>query len=422
MQTKLDCTERFFFRTIPAMKKMARNRKFPEASKKTKAPTLRDVARLAQVNISTVSRFLNGKASLSEHTANLIRSAIAQTGYQAVPEHRRKGNRLGSQTSKLPSTVCLVLVGKFDLRWIADYSVVYAYLISGVRQAAHAAGVDLVLRHAATKEELQAVLCGIGFDGCLLLGDDPSVADLPERIHLKPMVKLFGDTFSTRWDTLSYSNIETGRIAARYLTQKNCSAVGCLSGPDTHGIFGIRSISFEMEARAAGVEVISLPRLKFGDLSEVCLEQAHDAVGAFVKAIKQANQQVDGLFVTQDHLLPLLWPALQKAGLEPCRDIALIGCNNELPHLRSLYPRPASIDIRAEEIGRIAIQQLLWRVAHPGEPCRTVLLPPVLLASPSDFELSPEAQIRLNQNRGMSGARTIDPAEQGINSAAPDLR
>jgi DNA-binding LacI/PurR family transcriptional regulator len=46
--------------------------------------------------------------------------------------------------------------------------------------------------------------------------------------------------------------------------------------------------------------------------------------------------------------------------------------------LDCLHPRPASVDIHAEAIGRRAVDQLYWRLDHPREPRQIVQLEPEL--------------------------------------------
>ena len=46
--------------------------------------------------------------------------------------------------------------------------------------------------------------------------------------------------------------------------------------------------------------------------------------------------------------------------------VHLISCNNEMPYLDRLRPAPATLDIRAESIGRRGVEQLIWRLEHLG--------------------------------------------------------
>lgn len=59
-----------------------------------RAPTLRDVAGVAGVSYQTVSRFLNRPDSVSQETADRVRSAIDDLAY--VPNEAARSLRLGA--------------------------------------------------------------------------------------------------------------------------------------------------------------------------------------------------------------------------------------------------------------------------------------------------------------------------------------
>lgn len=66
----------------------------------------------------------------------------------------------------------------------------------------------------------------------------------------------------------------------------------------------------------------------------------------------------------------------------PGRDVLLVSCNNELPYLSTLHPTPATLDIRAESIGRLGVQRLIWRLEHRHVPERIrTMVEPALIES-----------------------------------------
>ncbi len=68
-----------------------------------------------------------------------------------------------------------------------------------------------------------------------------------------------------------------------------------------------------------------------------------------------------GLFTSMDREAIGLYPILERRGLQPGRDVRIIGCNNEY-NLAMLSPRPASIDIGAEEMAKWAVFRLTQRI------------------------------------------------------------
>ena len=67
-------------------------------------PTIHDVARLAQVSIKTVSRVTNGDSYVAADTAERVRRAIEELGYQGLwvsAGHFRTGAKEAPATAML---------------------------------------------------------------------------------------------------------------------------------------------------------------------------------------------------------------------------------------------------------------------------------------------------------------------------------
>src|SRR6476646_9127275 len=73
-----------------------------------------DVARIAEVSTSTVSRVLNAPGSVRAETADRVHAAMQRLGY-SVPNVRR-GPRVGPRAPARPSQIAVIAIGK-SLRW-----------------------------------------------------------------------------------------------------------------------------------------------------------------------------------------------------------------------------------------------------------------------------------------------------------------
>ncbi len=56
-----------------------------EALTAGRAPTLRDIARIAGVSVPTVSKVLNGRGDVSAETRERVQEATARVGYRRMP-------------------------------------------------------------------------------------------------------------------------------------------------------------------------------------------------------------------------------------------------------------------------------------------------------------------------------------------------
>lgn len=86
------------------------------------------------------------------------------------------------------------------------------------------------------------------------------------------------------------------------------------------------------------------------------------------------NPRPDGLFVTND-LSAFIHRELINQGIIPQKDIQLVIGTDDF----YLNPQPASIHIFDQQIGKHAVQALLWRIKTPDMPQITCSLKPKLL-------------------------------------------
>jgi LacI family transcriptional regulator len=100
-------------------------------------------------------------------------------------------------------------------------------------------------------------------------------------------------------------------------------------------------------------------------------------------AIAKSDPRPDGLFVSRDAEAIGLYPMLVQHGIRPGTDVQIISCNNEQSGLAMLSPRPATIDLGTEEIGRWAVTRLVNRITRPSEPPIRMLTAPKLVVPPN---------------------------------------
>ena len=75
-----------------------------------------------------------------------------------------------------------------------------------------------------------------------------------------------------------------------------------------------------------------------------------------------------GLFIGNDLTTSYVYPLLADHGIKPGQDVHIVSCDNEDARLAAMHPRPASIDIGAEQIGIRAVNRLMNRIQHPNDP------------------------------------------------------
>ena len=97
------------------------------------------------------------------------------------------------------------------------------------------------------------------------------------------------------------------------------------------------------------------------------------------------------LVVPADSIAVQLYGALDQMGLKVGRDLSLLSFNHERPLVMGLKPTLTTIDIRAELIGRRAVEHLLWRIRRPSDEAAVrIMIEPRLVEGESVALLSPE--------------------------------
>lgn len=71
-----------------------------------------------------------------------------------------------------------------------------------------------------------------------------------------------------------------------------------------------------------------------------------------------AHERTTAIYCPADSIAALVYRALATRGLVPGRDIALVSCNHERALVAGLWPTLATVDVRPQRIGRLAVEQL----------------------------------------------------------------
>ena len=343
-----------------------------------------EVARKAGVSKSTVSRVINQQPGVAPEAAEAVKRAIKAIGY-ILPTVRR-GPKPGLKRGLKTGNVALLAMGSR----IADlYRMpVFPQLLHAIERTLAEQNLKLVLGNLAPDCQLPTVLEDQQADGLLLYG---KWANMPPAIRNR--LKQFTATWIVRehsdpqhdFDHVIYNNPAVGRLAAEYFIERSHKHVAFLNVAPEHTAFAERLTVFKAALAAQDVKVSVL----VPEGNEKRLELA-----TFQMLVERAMKMPDrptGLFIPSDTQLPGLYHSMHQLGIKPCRDIEILSCDNEEQFLGQLTPRPATIDIKLDLVGRQAVRQLLWRLKNPNEAGRMNIYVEPTLVLPKKTVISVEA-------------------------------
>lgn len=336
--------------------------------------TLQQVAKLAGVSASTVSRVINSRTNVKTDTAENVRKAIKELQFK--PARRRVDRSIGGKASDRKTHIAMLILGYSDSNSLPPHEA----LLRGASAVCDRVGIQLSLRIAADADAAIASLDRHSVNGLLIHGQRP--ARVPQSIMQQvPTVWLMANRLRPTWgDQVMPDGTGIGQIAAQHLLRKGHRNVAYL-GLNTNWSFGVRWISFREVTEAAGGVAHELT----SDVNQVnywSCDGAPEAVDSLVTRFTAISPRPTAIFVAEDWLLPLLYASLAKRGISagPGCDVDIVSCNNQPLHFMGLPNRPPTIDIRIQAIGHYGVEQLLWRIRQGMEAPRIrIMVEPILV-------------------------------------------
>nr|WP_286177885.1 LacI family DNA-binding transcriptional regulator [Rhodopirellula sp. JC639] len=258
--------------------------------------------------------------------------------------------------------------------------------IHGAESALSAAGANVLLADLPRVDEIPKSFASQNIHGLLAKGAlqgkliESAAEQLIERLRRIPTVWFLGRPQGADWgDTVESNDTEVGRLAADYLIGMGHKQIAILDPKPDHVTLGQRCASFTWHATNQGARVENV----FGASSDWTLPlqtvNEIERVDKLVAKVLRLRSKPTAVFCPADCISAMVYHACARRGLQIGKDISLISCNNELPLLTGLYPEVTTIDICAEQIGRQAVEQLIWRLDHPDSPMVSVSAQPRLV-------------------------------------------
>lgn len=277
-----------------------------------KTPTvssLAELAKIAGVSVSTVSRSLAGNPMIAEATRLRIEALARDHGFQinrAARNFRLK--RTGAVGVVLP-------LGHETEQHLSDPF--FMSLIGPLADALSERGYDLLLSRVIPKDRnwLNAIVDSGRVDGVLLIGQSDQI-DIIEQVaaRYRPLVIWGAALPGYHQLTVGSDNMAGGRIAAEHLLARGCKRLAFFGNPDVPE-FAARHAGFEQALEQAGAAPgLLLP-------VHLTTEAAFDEIRDFLKN----NPRPDGIVAASDVIAMSALRAMGDAGLKAPDDIAIVG-------------------------------------------------------------------------------------------------
>ena len=271
--------------------------------------TLKDVARLAEVGVATVSRFVSGTGSVSPKSAEKIERAIRQLNYRPNSIARSLSNRRSD------------IIGVWVLSLEGPY---YHMMIRVIEKVLRQHGKHLIL---ANSEGAQSDADRLGHldylinrdcDGILMCCSQFSEFDLARLTgRYGNLVLVNSEAPALPGRAFSTDHVLGGRLAARHLVELGHSRIAMITGRLTAQDAMQRYIGFLDEMARLGCPVAP----------ERIIEGAYTYAGgeAAVEALLGSGTDFTAVFCGNDKVAEVLISRLHARGISVPGDVSVVG-------------------------------------------------------------------------------------------------
>ena len=270
-------------------------------------PSLRDVAKHANVSVGTVSNVLNRPQQVSDETRIKVRKSIDVLGF--IPH---SNNRAGLKEQVIIGLILPLSSNPF-----------YEELTQGIEDAVAKAGIRVLIGYSREDEAIElhllTAMVDAGFRGIIV-----TPAGNTNQVFEKFMDKNVRVGYISQTDdhvdqcSVAIDQVSGGYIGIEYLAKKGHKRILWISGPEHHHQSNQRFVGITAAAKEFDVQlsVMSAPSLDF-------LTGEHLA-----PEIMKRVPMPDAIFAGNDALALGIMNYFHKAGIKVPENLSLLGYDN----------------------------------------------------------------------------------------------
>lgn len=308
---------------------------------------MKEVADVAGVSTSTVSRVLNGKSYVNEQTRQKVLAAVEKTKFR--PNALAKSLKIGRS-----NTICLMVA--------AIENLMIPLIVRGVEDTARKSGFSVVLCNTdedVTIEnayiEMMKTRLTDGFIICSAFGSEQGIHDLHSQGFPVVMVNRFQPEDIGKIETISVDNYRAGFDATKYLIRTGHSRIAFAYGREELFLYRERYRGYCDALKDAGIAY---------DESLV-MREANGMEGFYqlTREIMQLPEPPDAVFASSDPKAFVIMHALHDLGKRIPEDVSVLGFDNVA--MASMVEPPLSTMAQPfYEMGCAAARSVIRQIRH----------------------------------------------------------
>ncbi|MGJ0625113.1 ribose operon transcriptional repressor RbsR [Xenorhabdus bovienii] len=323
--------------------------------------TMKDVARLAGVSTSTVSYVINDNRYVSERVKKKVNAAIDELNY--APSALARSLKI-----KQTKTIGMLVT--------TSNNPFYAEIVRGVERNCYERGYSLILCN--TEGDVTRLIRSMEtllqkrVDGLLIMCSENAVLpnDFLLRYPLIPMVTMDWSPFYVSSDVIKDNSLLGGELATSYLISQGFRKIACIAGPQDKTPARQRLAGYRKAMKDAQLEI--------PEGYEIHSDFEFAGGLSSMEQLLQLSKPPEAVFAGNDAMAIGAYQALHRAGLSVPDDISVIGYD-DISMAPYMTPPLTTIHQPKDELGKLAIDTLLYRMGNPGSEPKQLILKPKLI-------------------------------------------
>jgi len=315
--------------------------------------TIRDIAKMAKVAPSTVSRALNNKGRMSDATRERIRQLARELGYH--PNINAKGlatNKTGN--------IGIVINKRHRPESFYGF---YGPIILGVEEAIEKQGYHLIFSSTDGGPSAPRCVKERRVDGVIFMGCDISKDLILSLKNSTPLVLV--DNHLDGVNSIAIDNEGGAYKAVEYLIKLGYRKIGFIAERLNDLSFKERFEGYKAALKEHGLEY-------HADLVAEGLTPPEHGYVAMKKLLKRGTPPA--VFAANDPTAAGAIKAIKENGLRVPDDIAVIGFDDGLTALHTVPPL-TTVRVFREKMARVAAKRLMELIEKPDQPAVQIRLP-----------------------------------------------
>lgn len=314
------------------------------AMKKNTVHNISDIAKLAGVSKSTVSRALNNSPLIGQETRQRIQNLAQKYNFKINVPARRL-------SLKQSNTIAFVTHAYHD-----DFSVADLFgleILGGISKGLYAHGYDLLVVHVNPHETEWAhqYLDTGRVDGFILMTATRKQYHIDALLEMDaPFIVWGAPPSDAKYCSVTGDNLNGGRIATDHLLSLGKKRIAFLGGPEDE-LEVVQRLEGYKTALLASKRTVDADLVAYGDFSNTSGAEA-------MKQLLQSVPDLDAVFVNSDLMAIAAMDVIRQHGRLVPEDVAVVGYD-DLSIAEHSNPPLTTVRQNVPRVGKILAENLI---------------------------------------------------------------